>query len=125
MAGLVRLPEEGEEREAEETAAPRAAKGKVGRGYQRSSHGNQDGCPNTASAPAENSWNSGRWAPRGVWEAELRAHPTMVHALLEHNPQKEPPHPCEGGHEEKHFFNKGRGGFDRSVHTVGTAMLRP
>lgn len=91
MAGSARLPEEGEEREAEETAAPRAAKGKVGRGYQRSSHGNQDGCRNTASAPAENSWNSGCWAPRGVWEAELRAHPTMVHALLEHNPQKEPP----------------------------------
>lgn len=59
----------------------------------RCSHGNGDGSPDTASAPGEKSWNSGRRAPRSVWETEPRAHPTMVHTLQEHYPQKESPPP--------------------------------
>lgn len=88
--------------------------GAEGGSEERGSHGNWEGSPNTAWAPAGKCEGSGPWVPRGVGEAEPRSLPTRAHALRGRTGRKGPlTHAKAGqGGEEKLITGRG-GGFER------------
>lgn len=85
--------------------------GAEGGSEERGSHGNWEGSPNTAWAPAGKCEGSGPWVPRGVGEAEPRSLPTRAHAFRGQNRQKGPLHPRKGRAGRGGKINNGEGGW--------------